>query len=177
MSAEISTTPGRLLNDLLQGDWQALHDETKRLFYNTIFGLGGIFDVATTSNIPKKDNNFGQTFKKWGWQPGIFLMLPSLFGPSDVRDGSGLIGDYLDNPLNYFYPFYYVGSGVAANNFSDTVDGAVRFSESEGDSYSILQYAVDLQPHKPQAGHEPARQPGPGIAGNTAFVLFLLPGS
>jgi ABC-type transporter lipoprotein component MlaA/pimeloyl-ACP methyl ester carboxylesterase len=134
------TTPVRLLNELLQGNWQELHDETKRLFYNTIFGLGGLFDVATRSNIPKPDNGFGRTLQQWGCEPGIFLMLPIL-GPSDVRDGSGLVGDYAANPLSYFYPFYYIGSGVAANNFSDTVDGAVRFSEAEGDSYSILQYA------------------------------------
>ena len=109
-------------------------------FLNTVFGFGGIFDVATRSNVPKHDTGFGQTFQKWGWHPGIFLMLP-IFGPSDIRDGSGLVADAAANPMTYFSPYCYIGPGVAANNLSDTVDGAVRFSESEADSYSILQYA------------------------------------
>jgi ABC-type transporter lipoprotein component MlaA len=134
------TFPVRFINDLLQGDWRALHDETKRCVYNTIFGLGGLFDVATRSNIPKHDTGFGQTLQKWGCQPGIFLMLPIL-GPSDVRDGSGLLGDLAANPMTYFSPYCYIGSGVAANNLSDSVDEYVRFSQAEADSYSILQYA------------------------------------
>jgi ABC-type transporter lipoprotein component MlaA/pimeloyl-ACP methyl ester carboxylesterase len=134
------TFPVRFINELLQGDLPALQNETKRCFFNTVFGFGGIFDVATRSNVPKHDTGFGQTFKKWGWQPGIFLMLP-IIGPSDVRDGTGLAADAAANPMTYFFPYCYTGSGVAANNVSDTIDGAVRFSESEADSYSILQYA------------------------------------
>ena len=41
------TTPVRFINELLQCDWQAFQDETKRCFFNTVFGFGGIFDVAT----------------------------------------------------------------------------------------------------------------------------------
>ncbi len=134
------TFPVRLINEFLQGNWNAMGDETARCLCNTIFGLGGIFDVATRGHIPKRNADFGQTFKKWGCQPGIFLMLPVL-GPSDVRDGSGLIADFAANPMTYFFPYSYIGSGVAANNFSDTVDESVRLSQVEPDSYSILQYA------------------------------------
>jgi len=135
--------PGRFINEVLQGNWKAAGDETARCLCNTIFGIGGIFDVATRGNIPKHDADFGQTFRKWGWQPGIFLMLP-LLGPSDVRDGTGLVFDYAANPLNYFFPYEYIGSGVMANNLSDSVDDAFRFSQSEADPYSILQYAWTL---------------------------------
>lgn len=134
------TFPGRLLNECLQADWKAMRVEMKRCLFNTIFGLGGFFDVATRCDIPRPDAYFGQTFKKWGYHPGIFLMLP-FFGPSDVRDGSGLVGDYADNPLTYFFPFYYIGPGVTANNFSDSVEESVRLSKVEADSYSILKYA------------------------------------
>jgi ABC-type transporter lipoprotein component MlaA/pimeloyl-ACP methyl ester carboxylesterase len=134
------TYPGRFINEGLQANWRAMGDETERCLCNTIFGLGGLFDVATRWHIPKRDADFGQTFKKWGFQPGIFLMLP-LLGPSDVRDGTGLAADAAANPLNYFVPYCYIGTGVTVNNFSDSVDEAVRFSQSEADSYSILQYA------------------------------------
>jgi ABC-type transporter lipoprotein component MlaA/pimeloyl-ACP methyl ester carboxylesterase len=135
--------PGRFINELLQGNWNAMGDETARCLCNTIFGIGGIFDVATRGNIPEHNADFGQTFRKWGLQPSIFLMLP-LLGPSDVRDGTGLAADYAANPLNYFYPYGYIGSGVMVNNLSDSVDEAFRFSQSEADPYSILQYAWTL---------------------------------
>jgi ABC-type transporter lipoprotein component MlaA len=134
------TFPVRFINDSLQGDWPALQDEIHRCFLNTVFGFGGIFDVATRSNVPKRDTGFGQTFQKWGWHPGIFLMLPIL-GPSDIRDGGGFAADIAANPMTYFFPYYYIGTGVTANNISDTIDGVARFSESEADSHSILQYA------------------------------------
>jgi len=134
------TFPGRFINEFLQGNWKAVGDETERCLCNTIFGIGSFFDVATRWDIPKQDANFGQTFKRWGYQPDVFLMLP-IFGPSDVRDATGLVGDYAANPLTYFSPYCYIGSGVTANNFSDTVDEAVRFSQAEADSYSILKYA------------------------------------
>jgi ABC-type transporter lipoprotein component MlaA/pimeloyl-ACP methyl ester carboxylesterase len=134
------TFPVRFINDALQGDWPAMQDEFHGCFLNTVFGFGGLYDVAARSNVPKHDTGFGKTFQKWGWHPGIFLMLPIL-GPSDVRDGSGLIGDWAANPMSYFFPYYYVGSGVTANNTSDSIDRFVQFSESEADSYSIVKYA------------------------------------
>jgi ABC-type transporter lipoprotein component MlaA/pimeloyl-ACP methyl ester carboxylesterase len=136
--------PGRFINELLQGNWQAAGNETTRCLCNTILGIGGIFDVATRRNIPEHDADFGQTFRKWGWQPGIFLMLP-LLGPGDVRDGIGWVADYAANPLNYFSPYEYIGPVVMANNLSDSVDGAYRFSQSEADPYSILLYAWTLR--------------------------------
>src|SRR5580658_6280401 len=96
------TYPGRLVNEALQGDWEATSGETARVFVNTVFGVGGFFDVATIWNLPKREANFAQTFKKWGFHPGIFLMLP-VFGPSDIRDGLGLACDAAGNPLTYFY--------------------------------------------------------------------------
>ena len=134
------TYPGRFINEGLQGDWRDMGYETERCLCNTIIGLAGFFDVATCWNIPKREANFGQTFQKWGFQPGIFLMLP-IFGPSDVRDGIGLAGDAAANPLTYFSPYCYIGTGVAVNNLSDSVDEYVRFCRAEPDPYSIAQYA------------------------------------
>jgi ABC-type transporter lipoprotein component MlaA/pimeloyl-ACP methyl ester carboxylesterase len=134
------TYPGRFINECLQGDWRGMGYETERCLCNTTIGVAGLFDVATHWKIPKREANFGQTFQKWGFQPGIFLMLPIL-GPSDVRDGVGLVGDYAANPLTYFFPYDYIGTSVAVNNLSDSVDEYVRFSQTEPDPYSILQYA------------------------------------
>jgi ABC-type transporter lipoprotein component MlaA len=67
-------------------------------------------------------------------------MLP-VFGPSDERDATGLVGDAAANPMTYFFPYTWIGSGVRANNFTDTVENSVRFTQTEPDSYSLLQYA------------------------------------
>jgi ABC-type transporter lipoprotein component MlaA/pimeloyl-ACP methyl ester carboxylesterase len=134
------TYPGRLVNNMFQGNWDGMSVETERCFCNTLLGLGGFFDVATRWDVPKTDANFGQTFRKWGWKPGCFLMLP-VFGPNDERDTVGLIGDTADNPMAYFFPYDWINPGIAANNFTDTVEGSVRFIEAEADPYSILEYA------------------------------------
>ena len=134
------TFPGKLLNNMLQGKWAGMGQETERCICNTALGVGGFFDLATKWGIPRSDASFGQTFTKWGWKPGSFLMLP-VFGPSDVRDGTGLVGDAAANPMTYFFPFSWISPGVRANDFTDTVEGAVRFSQAEPDSYSLLQYA------------------------------------
>lgn len=148
------TYPDRLVNNLLQGRWHGAGVETLRFLCNSTFGLGGFFDVATRQKIPKSDADFGQTFGKWGWQPGFYLMLP-LFGPSNDRDAVGLAADTAANPLSYLSPyssvsddpwtyaspFTYVSFGVTYNNLSDTVDGDVRLAQAEADPYSKLQYA------------------------------------
>jgi ABC-type transporter lipoprotein component MlaA len=134
------TYPDRLANNLLQGNWVGSGTETLRCLCNTVLGVGGFFDVATPLGVPKSDADFGQTFRKWGWRPGCYLMLP-VFGPSDERDAVGLVGDTAAEPQTYFFPYNWIGSGFTANNFSDTVEGAVCFSRSQADSYSILHYA------------------------------------
>jgi ABC-type transporter lipoprotein component MlaA/pimeloyl-ACP methyl ester carboxylesterase len=134
------TYPDRLVNNLLQGNWVGARDETDRCFCNTIFGLGGFFDISTHLGIAKSDTDFGHTFKKWGWQPGCLLMLP-IFGPNDERDTGGLIGDALANPMYYFFPYDLVSPCVTANDLTDTEEGTVCFVQGQADSYSILQYA------------------------------------
>jgi ABC-type transporter lipoprotein component MlaA/pimeloyl-ACP methyl ester carboxylesterase len=134
------TYPDRLVNNMLQGSWVGMGEETERCLCNTVIGLGGFFDVATHWGVPKNDKDFGQTFRKWGFQPGFYLMLP-VFGPSDERDAIGLVGDTAALPQTYFFPYDFINSGVIANNLTDTVEGDVCFARSEADSYSILQYA------------------------------------
>jgi ABC-type transporter lipoprotein component MlaA/pimeloyl-ACP methyl ester carboxylesterase len=134
------TYPDRLANNLLQGKWAGSGQETERCLCNTVLGVGGFFDVATHLGAPKSDADFGQTFRKWGWQAKCYLMLP-VIGPSDERDALGLVGDTAALPQTYFFPFDWIGSGVMANNLSDSVEEDLCFSQSEADSYSILQYA------------------------------------
>jgi ABC-type transporter lipoprotein component MlaA len=132
--------PDIFLNNLLEGKWTGARDETSRFLCNTLVGLGGLIDVATWRGIPKSPASFGDTFGQWGWKPQFFLMLPIL-GPSNDRDGVGLIADAAANPLTYFSPYEYITYGIDYNALTDGVDGYVRFSQAEMDPYSLIQYA------------------------------------
>lgn len=82
-----------MVNNLLQGKGEAAADSFFRVSTNTVWGLGGIFDVASEMRIPKHSEDFGQTLGVWGVGSGPYLVLP-LLGPSSVRDTAGLVVDY-----------------------------------------------------------------------------------
>lgn len=81
-----------IVNLLLQGRPHNALRMTERFFVNTVFGIGGIVDVASDADIPDFDEDLGQTLAVWGWTDSRFLMLPFL-GPSTLRDTVGLAGD------------------------------------------------------------------------------------
>lgn len=81
-----------LFNNALQLKTVATSDTFFRVTVNTLWGLGGIFDVAGEMRIPKHSEDFGQTLGHWGVPPGPYLVLP-LLGSSSVRDATGSIVD------------------------------------------------------------------------------------
>lgn len=92
--------PLNIVSNLLQGKFKASLSDTGRLLLNTTLGLGGLFDPASDAGLEKHDEDFGQTFGRWGMGPGPYLMIPFL-GPSTVRDGIGRVPDALSNPMRY----------------------------------------------------------------------------
>ncbi len=92
--------PFSALNNLLQGKVQAACEDITRFAMNTVFGLGGCFDVATAAGIPNHKEDFGQTLGAWGVPAGPYLVLP-FFGSSNVRDGIATLGQIpLKNPID-----------------------------------------------------------------------------
>lgn len=90
--------PVTIVNDFLQGKFsQGLQDIT-RFVYNTVFGLFGIFDVATHMDAPKHNEDFGQTLAVWGVGEGPYVVWPFL-GPSNVRDSVGMVADWEVDPI------------------------------------------------------------------------------
>ena len=92
--------PVTMLNDLLQGQFRAFGTDSGRFLMNTTFGLGGLFDPATTAGFYKNSRDFGQTLGKWGLHSGPYIVIP-LLGPSDVRDGFGRGVDLYSDPRHY----------------------------------------------------------------------------
>ncbi|RYY92054.1 MAG: VacJ family lipoprotein [Comamonadaceae bacterium] len=73
------------VNSALQGKVQDASDNFARVQVNTVWGVFGIFDVASELNIDRHREDFGQTLGAWGVGAGPYLMLP-VFGPSTLRD-------------------------------------------------------------------------------------------
>ncbi len=90
-------------NELLQLKIADGVGDIMRVTINTIFGVGGLFDVATLAKLPKHSSDFGITLGHYGVPSGPYLVLP-LLGPSTVRDATGLVVDYYGNPLSYVEP-------------------------------------------------------------------------
>ncbi|WP_409522611.1 MlaA family lipoprotein [Nitrincola sp. MINF-07-Sa-05] len=89
-----------LLNNLLQGKFHNASEDFVRLSFNTVWGVGGLFDVATPLGIPKNNEDFGQTLGYWGVNSGPYIVLP-LLGPSTFRDTAGLVPDMMVDPVRY----------------------------------------------------------------------------
>lgn len=117
--------PTTVANDVLQGKWLRAVEDSTRFVVNSTAGVLGLFDVATHVDLPKNDEDFGQTLGKWGVGEGPYIMLP-LLGPSSLRDGVALIPEYL-----YTDPVTYIdasGTRLAtrAVSVTDTRSGLLR---------------------------------------------------
>ena len=130
-------------NNLLQLKIADGVSDIMRIVINTIFGVGGLFDVATLAKLPKHDNELGLTLGHYGVPPGPYLVLP-LFGPSTVRDAFGSLGNYYVNPISYIDPpglswglwgLNIVSTRANLLNATDVLEGAAL------DKYSFVRNA------------------------------------
>ena len=81
------------VNSLLQFRLQDFEENLARFHINTMFGVFGIFDVASDLNIDRHREDFGQTLGRWGVPAGPYIVIP-LLGPSTLRDTVALPVDY-----------------------------------------------------------------------------------
>ena len=86
------------VNSVLQLKGQAAGESFTRFWVNTFMGLGGVLDVASEMQIPRHNEDFGQTLGHWGVGAGPYLMLP-LMGPSTLRDTAALPADWQGDPV------------------------------------------------------------------------------
>jgi phospholipid-binding lipoprotein MlaA len=98
-----------MFNSVLQLSPNKFFQSTGRVVLNSTVGLFGLLDVASAMEIPRPEEDFGQTLGYWGSGQGPFLVIPFL-GPSNLRDGLGKIPDF------------YVQSTVKDEVLSDPVN-------------------------------------------------------
>jgi phospholipid-binding lipoprotein MlaA len=86
-----------MVNNLLQGKVENGLRDMFRVTTNTVFGLGGLLDIATEMRLDRQGEDFGQTLGYWGVGSGPYVVLP-LLGPSTLRDTSALPLDTYVSP-------------------------------------------------------------------------------
>ncbi|MGZ4997980.1 MAG: MlaA family lipoprotein [Methylobacter sp.] len=113
---------GVTVNDLLQLKMTQGGMDASRFLINTTVGVAGFVDVAKMIDLPKHNEDFGQTLGFWGIPSGNYLVLP-FFGASSPREAVGAVGDALLNPLTYTFAVAGGGAAISAVNAgAKTVD-------------------------------------------------------
>ena len=90
-----------VINQVLQGQGENAFESTGRFLINSTVGVFGLFDVAEKIGLEEKEEDYGQTLATWGVGDGFYIVLP-LFGPSNVRDTTGMIMTMLTDPINAY---------------------------------------------------------------------------
>ena len=142
---------GVMVNDVLQFKMLQAGMDLSRFIINSSVGLGGMIDVASMVDLPKHNEDFGQTLGYWGVPAGPYLVLPFV-GPSSPRDLVGMIGDAALNPLTYVSIFGgAVGSavtgGASAVDVTDTRAGLMStekvLNEGSVDRYDFIKSSYE----------------------------------
>ena len=111
--------PATIVNQLLQGKPGAAARDTGRLLMNTVLGLGGVLDPATSVGLDKNDEDLGQTLGVWGVPSGPYVVMPFL-GPTTVRDAPSTVAETFLDPLTYADVQWEVMWGLRAVDIVDS---------------------------------------------------------
>jgi len=134
------------VNNFLQGKFEDGVNDWARFAFNSTFGLLGIHDVASDMGLEKHNEDFGQTFGRWGAPPGPYLILPFL-GSSTVRDGAGTAVNWYAAPLAEVRPINLRNSLLAlylVNTRSELLEASRILEEAALDKY-VFQRDAYLQ--------------------------------
>jgi len=132
-------TPGRFVNCVLQGKLKGAGTELLRLVINSTLGVGGFSDPAAKYfKLDMYDEDFGQTLGRYNVGAGTFIEIP-LYGPSNVRDGIGLLGDLVLDPITFLsFVSPFLSTGVSSYHTLNEV------SIDKGDTYEgLVEQAID----------------------------------
>jgi phospholipid-binding lipoprotein MlaA len=133
-------------NNLLQGKPADTVTDWARFAFNTTLGVFGLNDVATTFGLEKHDEDFGQTFGRWGMDEGAYIVWPFI-GSSSMRDSLGLIPDLALDPVVRHRPVD-VSNTLLAIRFTsrraDLLDASRILEEAALDKY-VFQRDAYLQ--------------------------------
>jgi phospholipid-binding lipoprotein MlaA len=151
-------------NDLLQAQPHLAAKTVARFAVNSAVGVGGLIDVATRIDLPHHSNDLGVTFGVWGIGDGPYLMLP-VFGPSNVRDLAGQVGESFADPGNIiasnnnlvWVPFVRAGT-AAIDKRSRYIENLADIETTSLDYYATIR-SLYRQRRTAQLRHEQPDEP------------------
>jgi phospholipid-binding lipoprotein MlaA len=121
------SSPVRLLNSILQGEFKQSGVVLSRFLINSTIGIYGLVDVASLEfDMEPRKADFGQTLGRWGLGNGIYICWP-IVGPSSIRDSVGLVVDAYTHPVPYFHEntmldiYYYTSNRLNTLSLNPTV--------------------------------------------------------
>lgn len=135
-----------IVNDVLQGKLVQSAQDTGRLLVNSTVGIAGFFDVARHMKMPRHEEDFGQTFARWGVPAGPYVVVPFMFGVT-IRDGAGIgagalmIGEVLENQLEFGWEENAVVLGLDIVDARADVIPMEESLEVQGDRYILIRDA------------------------------------
>jgi phospholipid-binding lipoprotein MlaA len=128
--------PRIFVNDVLQGRIEAAAHTGARFAMNSVFGIAGLWDIATREGIQQESGDFGQTLFVWGVPSGPYVVRPWL-GPATARDAVGSTVDMFIDPVGYA-----IGSRVWLSVGQSGLDAAEKLGQlKQAEDASIDFYA------------------------------------
>ncbi len=158
-------SPVRVVSMLLQADFSGAATEFGRFTVNTVWGLGGLLDPASTKQleIPKKDADLGQTLGLYGVGQGFYIVWPFL-GPSSARDSVNIAGDYFLHPsfLLLWYEWLPLRTYGVVNDTSLRIGDYEALTEAAIDPYIAMRDAyAQYRRNKVESARGKAEPPRP----------------
>ncbi len=125
------------VNNLLQGKVVDAANDGMRFAVNSTIGGFGLLDWASEMGLEKHNEDFGQTFGRWGAGDGPYIVWPIL-GSSTVRDSAGGVIDIWADPVGNHRPIaprnaMYVTRAIGKR--ADLLDASRILEEAALDKY------------------------------------------
>jgi phospholipid-binding lipoprotein MlaA len=139
-AAEVSVLP----NDILQGKMHFFFHDLLRIFINTTFGIGGLFDVASKVGLKHHEQGYAATLAYYSpkGSQSPYLVLPFL-GSWTFRSAAGLLMGYYSEPVSWIgsdaWRYSLVG-GYLVSKRADFMDANQAIDEAF-DPYVLVRNA------------------------------------
>jgi len=108
-----------------------------RFTVNTLTSLG-TFDLASKIGMTENETDIGLTLAKSGISSGPYIVIP-IIGPSNLRDLSGDVIEYIVDPISNNVPNRtYVSIGDGLNSRAEVDDQIDQIRKLSTDRYEMI---------------------------------------
>ena len=129
--------PIRVISFVFQGEFMKSVNSVGRFSINTITSLG-TFDLASRIGMAENETDIGLTLAKSGVSSGPYIVVP-IIGPSNFRDLSGNVVEFLVDPISNSVPNRsYVSIGSGLNSRAELDEEVDQIREVSTDKYEMI---------------------------------------